>query len=519
MTSTAQDRTTAISPMVRTVRRHARLALVVGLALFVVTAVAVLAYPVKSEATATVQLYPVAGGPTTTSPVPVNVSTEARAGSSEVVLTQASALLGGSPDAAELSRQLEVDAPDGSQNLMFTVQSSSGEASAERANAVARAYLAHSKERAAGIVKAGTDRLSALINKAKADPNLSKDVAQLELALAEQQQLNVEPGQLVDPAQASKRSWLPTVIVALFAGLALGLIAGIAVALLRDRLAKNAIDAGRLAAVTGHAVLSWDGGQEGVRRLMDRMARTRPGVSATILTGDAAAARQLLQAMSQVETERQRQPDAAVIDAPTSIDTGRATEELLAASESTPLLRLVAPELGISRFVRLSDAAVPVLVADAKTPLADFLEAVDQIAATRHGVEIVFAEKFAPRAVAQTPASQTPVATAQAPTGAPVVPAEPADTQPADTQPAAAEGESQEPSREPRHAEPEPVTRASKRRSARARKSDGDPSMAQRQLENAHTASGEAVPATADDAHAQDSTRAVQPDGNRGVAR
>lgn len=517
MTSTAQDRTTAISPMVRTVRRHARLALVVGLALFVVTAVAVLAYPVKSEATATVQLYPVAGGPTTTSPVPVNVSTEARAGSSEVVLTQASALLGGSPDAAELSRQLEVDAPDGSQNLMFTVQSSSGEASAERANAVARAYLAHSKERAAGIVKAGTDRLSALINKAKADPNLSKDVAQLELALAEQQQLNVEPGQLVDPAQASKRSWLPTVIVALFAGLALGLIAGIAVALLRDRLAKNAIDAGRLAAVTGHAVLSWDGGQEGVRRLMDRMARTRPGVSATILTGDAAAARQLLQAMSQVETERQRQPDAAVIDAPTSIDTGRAAEELLAASESTPLLRLVAPELGISRFVRLSDAAVPVLVADAKTPLADFLEAVDQIAATRHGVEIVFAEKFAPRAVAQTPASQTPVAsqtsvaTAQAPTGAPAEPAE--------TQPAAAEGESQEPSREPRHAEPEPVTRASKRRSARARKSDGDPSMAQRQLENAHTASGEAVPATADDAHAQDSTRAVQPDGNRGVAR
>ncbi|WP_267899646.1 hypothetical protein [Galactobacter caseinivorans] len=40
MTTTAQDRTTAIGPMLQSVRRHARLALIVALVVFVVTAVA-----------------------------------------------------------------------------------------------------------------------------------------------------------------------------------------------------------------------------------------------------------------------------------------------------------------------------------------------------------------------------------------------------------------------------------------------------------------------------------------------
>lgn len=423
MTTTAQDRTTAIGPMLQSVRRHARLALIVALVVFVVTAVAVMAYPVKSKATATVQLYPIAGGLSTTTNVPVNVSTEARAGSSDVVLNKASERLGGSPSAGELSRQLEVAAPDGSQNLMFTVQGASGTKSAERANAVAQAYLDHTKERAEGIVKAGSDRLSALIAKSKSNPELAKNVAQLELALAEQQQVNVDPGQLVDPAQASARSWMPTVVVAVFAGLFLGLMAGFAMVLLRDRMAKNAIDAGRLAAVSGHEVLDWDGDMEGVRRLMDRLARTRPGVPAVIITGSPLAAQSLLQSMASVENERQRNPDVAVIDAAQVIDTGQATAQLLEAVETTSVLRQVSPELGMSRFVRLADVAVPVLVADAQTPVAEFLEAVDQVIDTRYGVEIVFAEKprssgrrrsnvvaasgAAPAAIAPTPAAPT----------------------------------------------------------------------------------------------------------------
>lgn len=421
MTTTAQDRTTAIGPMLQSVRRHARLALVVALVVFVVTAVAVMAYPVKSKATATVQLYPVAGGLSTTNNVPVNVSTEARTGSSDVVLNKASERLGGSPSAGELSRQLEVDAPDGSQNLMFTVQGASGTASAERANAVAQAYLDHTKAHAQGIVKAGSDRLSALIAKSKSNPELAKNVAQLELALAQQQQVNVEPGQLVDPAQASARSWMPTVIVAVFAGLFLGLMAGFATVLLRDRTAKNAIDASRLAAVSGHEVLDWDGDMEGVRRLMDRLARTRPGVPAVIITGSTLASPSLLQSMASVEGERQRNPDVAVIDDAQVIDTGQATMELLEAVETTSVLRHVSPELGMSRFVRLADVAVPVLVADAQTPVAEFLEAVDQVIDARYGVEIVFAEKPRPSggrrsnvvpASAAAPAAVAPAAVA-----------------------------------------------------------------------------------------------------------
>lgn len=417
MTSTAQDRTIAIAPAVQSVRRHARLAVVVALVVFLLTAVAVMAYPVKAKATATVQLYQVAGGLSTTSTVPVNVSTEARTGASELVLKKASELLNGSPSAAELSRQLEVDAPDGSQNLMFTVKGSSGEKSAERANAVAQAYLDFSKERAQAVVKSGEDRLNALLEKAKVDPELGKNVVQLELALAEQQQINVVPGQVVDPAQAPTRSWLPTIAVAFFAGLALGAIAGVAAALVRDRMARNTIDAGRLAAVTGLDVLDWDGEQEGVRRLMDRLARTRPGVPAVVLTGEPRATQALLEGMVAVENERQRDADADAISDPLVIDSGLATQSLLLAAERRSVLLSVDTQLGMSRFVRLAEVAVPVLVANAQTPLAPLLDSVDQLADARYGVEIVFAKAPNSRRPANNAAPSADAPQTQAPSG------------------------------------------------------------------------------------------------------
>lgn len=399
MTTFAEDRTTGLEPVLRAVRRHARLAGITAIVTFIVAAVAVFAYPVKSSATAVLQVYPVAGGQTNataaTSTIPVNISTEARNASSSLVLTRASVALGGSPSAAELGRQVEVDAPDGAQNLAITVRGGSAQQAADRANAVATAYLEHRNETAQKVVDGAVSRLDSLIKTWKASPSLAKEIPQLELARAEQLQLSVEPGALIDPAIASPRAWLPTVAIAIAAGLALAIIVGVAAALSADRLSRRVHDASRLAAISGREVLDWSGDIEGARRLMDRLSQSRPGVPAVVLSGADGATDALLTCLVEVERERRRNPHVERIDSAEAVDTGRATMELIFASEQTSVLREVAPELGVSRVARLADVAVPVLVVEAGTPLPDCLDAVSQLADTRYGVEVVFARKGA----------------------------------------------------------------------------------------------------------------------------
>ena len=346
-------------PPLRAVRRHLPSAVIAFAALWILVSLAAFALPVKYSATATVQVYPVAGGQAAnaTNVSPVNVSTEARAASSDTVLQAAAGWLGGI-DVAVLRSSIEVDAPDGSQNLVVVGTAGSAAAAADRANAVARAYLAARGEMANSVVLAADTKLKALINGWKADPSLKSRVGELELSRAALAQVNTVPGVLVDPAAAAGATATGRAVWGVAAGFVLGLLGAAAVVMWREKSSRLSYDAARVAARTGHRVLDWDGDAEGVRRLL---LGVEPGAAWSV-TGDAVASRRFAEALAEGLRERGELVEQVHVSDAGEVDAGAAGRRLLRAAARGGLVASVDPELGFSRFVRLSQRTQPVLV-------------------------------------------------------------------------------------------------------------------------------------------------------------
>lgn len=374
-------------PPLRVLKRHLPSAAIAFAALWLVVSLAALALPVKYSAGATVQVYPVAGGQAAnaTNVTPVNVTTEARTASSEGVLQAAATALGGA-DVDALRRGIQVDAPDGSQNLVIVGTAGSAETAAARANAVAQAYLAARGEMAGSIVRAADGKLSSLIDAWKRDPNLKTRIGELELSRAQLAQVNTLPGALVDPATASGATSSGRAVWGIAAGFVLGLLGAAAAVMWRERTSKISYDAARVAAATGRRVLDWDGDAEGVRRLL---LGTQSGGTWTV-TGDALASRRFAEALAEGLRERGELVERLDVSDAAELDAGGAGRRLARAAARGGLVVSVDPELGFSRFVRLSQRARPVLVVSKRSRL-DVVKAAAGDLAEVGGSSIVFA--------------------------------------------------------------------------------------------------------------------------------
>jgi hypothetical protein len=381
-------------PPLRVLRRHWAAAAIAFVAIWLAVSALALVLPVTFSVSATVQVYPVAGGQSAnpTNVAPVNISTEARVASSDPVLSAAAKSLGGI-DVATLRGSIEVEAPDGSQNLLVAGTAGSAEEATARANAVARAYLEVRGEMASALVDAADANLAGLITTWSKDPALRSRVAELELTRAELGQVNTVPGVLIDPAVAGRATATGRAIWGVAAGGVLGLLGAVAVVLWRERTSRLASDAGRVAAKTGRRVLDWDGDAEGVRRVLLGLGDGR----SFAVTGDVVASRRFAAALAAALRERGDVVTEASVDRADELDAGRTERALLRASAGATLVATVDPALGFSRFVRLSRRSRVILVVSRRSRIEALRSALADLAG-RDGVCIVFARASLARA-------------------------------------------------------------------------------------------------------------------------
>ncbi|MDR2255417.1 MAG: hypothetical protein LBE25_05405 [Arthrobacter sp.] len=381
-------------PPLRVLRRHWVAAAIAFVAIWLAVSALALALPVTFSVSATVQVYPVAGGQSAnpTNVAPVNISTEARVASSDPVLSAAATSLGGI-DVATLRGSIEVEAPDGSQNLLVAGTAGSAEEATARANAVARAYLEVRGEMASALVDAADANLAGLITSWSKDPALRSRVAELELSRAELGQVNTVPGVLIDPAVAGRATATGRAIWGIAAGGVLGLLGAVAVVLWRERTSRLASDAGRVAAKTGRRVLDWDGDAEGVRRVLLGLGDGR----SFAVTGDVVASQRFAAALAAALRERGDVVTEASVDRADEVDAGRTERALLRASAGATLVATADPALGFSRFVRLSRRSRVVLVVSRRSRIEALRSALADLAG-RDGVCVVFARASLARA-------------------------------------------------------------------------------------------------------------------------
>lgn len=277
MSSTVEPVPDTWTRVVKTLRRRGRWAWPVTAAVFLLIVAAVLARPRQAEAAATVQVYPVAGGQvaSATMVTPVNIDTEARTATSTMVLQAASAALGGQPDAAALARTVRAEGPERGQYLVITARTPDPETAAQRANAVAAAYLHHRRAQAQSLAEAAVQRR---------ERGPQEHVPEL----------NVLPGQVVDVAVPPDHPAWPGLLTAGAAGLLPAGAAGWAAAALAERRAPRLQDPARWAQLRGAAVLRWKGDDDGAARsVLGAGAGAGPGpgdVPVIVAADDAAVA-------------------------------------------------------------------------------------------------------------------------------------------------------------------------------------------------------------------------------------
>lgn len=214
----------------------------------------------------------------------INITTErAILGSSEVA-RRAAEDLGEEASAASLSENARIEAPQGSQVLTVTVVDANPQRAADKANALAAAYL---EFRAEGAAQVADTYIKAIDKRIETLSQTGKNGSSYELALADlvnqRNDLSLvaeNPGRIIgfaDPADAGSYAGLLLYAVAGFAG---GLVLGLIAAVVRDRLSKTVGNATRLAELTGLEVLALrnPADREGMRWIVRSQIGTRePG--------------------------------------------------------------------------------------------------------------------------------------------------------------------------------------------------------------------------------------------------
>ncbi|PQZ91094.1 hypothetical protein CQ018_14105 [Arthrobacter sp. MYb227] len=190
----------------------------------------------------------------------INIATERAILSSGEVARMAAKSLGEDISAALLSQNASIEAPQGSQVLTVTVVDSNAERAAQKANALATAYLAFRSEGASQVantyIKAIDKRIAELDQAAKNGSASSLVLSDLinqrnDLALVAE-----NPGRIIGFADASDLGSYPGITIYLAAGLTGGLILGLLAAVFKDRVSRKTENAQRLAERTGKKIIS-----------------------------------------------------------------------------------------------------------------------------------------------------------------------------------------------------------------------------------------------------------------------
>jgi Mrp family chromosome partitioning ATPase/capsular polysaccharide biosynthesis protein len=204
----------------------------------------------------------------------VNLDTEAQVLLSDRVSSAVAEALGeggAEPSVEELRERVEVSVPPNSSVLEISYSAGSPEAARAGAQAYADAYLELRRERVDGLIDSHLEalrgeqeaRYEALAEAAAQSPDPGAD-ARVEALRAEITELGngisplsalaetVEPGRVITPAGLPERASSPVPALWLVGGAALGLLAGLLAAVVRDRLDPRLHDAeetGRIGAV------------------------------------------------------------------------------------------------------------------------------------------------------------------------------------------------------------------------------------------------------------------------------
>ncbi|WP_017585345.1 hypothetical protein [Nocardiopsis ganjiahuensis] len=191
----------------------------------------------------------------------VNLDSEAQIAVSDQVTTGMAEALPGDPDPAELRERIDVTVPSNSNILELHYSARSPEAAQEGADALAASYLEHRGEQARSLISGRLEalreeqeelyeRLTELATEnaaaagaqqvgtdAQADA-LRQEIGDLGNGISPLSALHetVSPGQVITPADLPESPSSPVPLLWLVAGAALGLVAGLAAALVRDRL-------------------------------------------------------------------------------------------------------------------------------------------------------------------------------------------------------------------------------------------------------------------------------------------
>lgn len=189
----------------------------------------------------------------------INITTERAILSSGEVARRAAKNLGEESSAAALSENASIEAPQGSQVLTVTVVDSDPERAANKANALAAAYLDFRAEGAAKVadtyIKAIDKRIAALTESGK---NGSSSELALSDLINQRNDLSLvaeNPGRIIGFADPADTRAYPSLALYAVAGVAGGIVLGLIAAVVRDRFSRRTGNPTRLAESTDHPVL------------------------------------------------------------------------------------------------------------------------------------------------------------------------------------------------------------------------------------------------------------------------
>lgn len=244
-----------ISQLVSRVLRRWPTVLVTALIVLTLVVVAGFLAPRSYTATASVSVAPIpsASGVGGSSTQDADMPTEIATATSRVVAERAAAELGDGPElVSDLLENTEVGSPSQSSVLRINVTANSAESAAERANALAKAYLADRSDTAETRAREAADALQeSLGDMAAQDPSRSA----LEQTLIELRSASPWPGRIISSAVPPTASTGPGLGAAVLAGALGGLMLGLVAALIRDRVAPRVGYADRVEDRTGIATV------------------------------------------------------------------------------------------------------------------------------------------------------------------------------------------------------------------------------------------------------------------------
>lgn len=284
-----------ISQLVTRVLRRWPTVLFTALLVLGLVVLASLLAPRSYTATASVSVSPIVtasnlGGATAND---VDMPTEIATATSRVVAERAAQDLGAGDDqdlVSELLENTEIGSPSQSSVMRINVTANSAETAADRANALADAYLTDRQDTAETRAKDAADSLQdSLGDMSSDDPSRQS----LEETLIELRSASPWPGRVISSALPPATSAGPGLSAAVLAGALGGLMLGLVAALIRDRIAPRVGYADRLEDRVGMAAVDANGEpvhvavSDAVSALDDRFGLASKGrLAVTSLNGE-----------------------------------------------------------------------------------------------------------------------------------------------------------------------------------------------------------------------------------------